>query len=287
MKAVLLVVSAMVLAGASPVAAAGPFYANPVWSPDGKRIAFTDGGQAGGDLYVMNANGSNIRALFRSSLTPGGARSPSWSPDGHKVTFTYRDQGIYVINSNGSSLKHISATGDMPAWSPGGTRIAFSEYPTETSGSVIYVVRPDGRGEQVVAAPKNDYDSYLAPEWSSDGQRPAFAVENAPDAGDLPGRVGVVSQYNGRVSLFLRGKNARPYSWHGAKIAVDYDPITSDGIVPHRLGILDTRTTKLTYLRDGHHPSWSPDGRHLTFSYRGNVWVIDANGARARQLTHS
>jgi hypothetical protein len=151
-----------------------------------------------------------------SNPTPA-ARSPAWSPDSRKIGFAFRDQGIYLINRDGSGLKHISDTGDTPAWSPGGKRVAFSAYPTETSGSVIYAVRPDGSGKQVVAEPKNDVDSYLAPVWSPDGQLLAFAVETAPDSTQQPGRLGVIRQYNGRVRLFLRGQNARPIAGIGRR----------------------------------------------------------------------
>ena len=54
----------------------------PVWSPDGRRIAF----QSNWQVYVMNANGSGQRRL-----TFKGARNfAPWSPDGQRIAFERR-----------------------------------------------------------------------------------------------------------------------------------------------------------------------------------------------------
>src|SRR4051794_35516443 len=77
-------------AGSGKAAGSLPFLYDPAWSPDGKLIAFADrdegAGGSRGDLYVMNADGTNMRKLTDS--TGGslrGARYPAWSPDGTRV----------------------------------------------------------------------------------------------------------------------------------------------------------------------------------------------------------
>src|SRR2546422_5263788 len=53
---------------------------DPVWSPDGTRIAFESGREDGtSDVYLMNADGSNRVQLTRGST---GNLLPAWSPDG-------------------------------------------------------------------------------------------------------------------------------------------------------------------------------------------------------------
>ncbi len=56
---------------------------HPVWSPDGRRIAFVSNSQ----VCVMNADGSGQRRLTRN-----GARNfaPAWSPDGQRIAFERR-----------------------------------------------------------------------------------------------------------------------------------------------------------------------------------------------------
>src|SRR4026209_312009 len=52
----------------------------PRWSPDGKKIAFTTGGQ----IWVMDADGDNMEQVTKIST---GAAGPVWSPDGKWIAF--------------------------------------------------------------------------------------------------------------------------------------------------------------------------------------------------------
>ena len=57
---------------------------SPVWSPDDKQIAFS--GTHGGitDLYIVDANGKNLRQLTNDEY---GDLQPAWSPDGKRLAF--------------------------------------------------------------------------------------------------------------------------------------------------------------------------------------------------------
>jgi Tol biopolymer transport system component len=43
----------------------------------------------------------------------------------------------------------------------------------------------------------------------------------------------------------------------------------------------------LTQIREGENPQWSPDGSKITFSYKGDIWLIDADGRNLIQLTNT
>lgn len=80
---------------------------NPVWSPDGTKIAFSaacdDGFEI--DVCVMNADGGQLRSLTTHSE---GDRHPAWSPDGRRIAFTSDRDGnydVYVMNVNGSAQR--------------------------------------------------------------------------------------------------------------------------------------------------------------------------------------
>ncbi len=95
---------------------------SPSWSPNGSRIAYA----AGGDIYVVNADGSG-----RARLTSNDAADsrPSWSPDGSAIAFVRSAGGspsVLVMRADGSGPRLLAGLGDSPAWSPDGRRIAFS-----------------------------------------------------------------------------------------------------------------------------------------------------------------
>lgn len=102
---------------------------SPAISADGSQIAFVsnrDAGEEGGQfIYVMNADGSDVRKLTFNHWSD----SPDWSHDGSQITYA-GDDDIFIINADGSG-EPINLTNDevkdtLPAWSPDGTKIAWS-----------------------------------------------------------------------------------------------------------------------------------------------------------------
>ena len=77
------------------------FDVSPVWSPTGKRILFASNRDGGRDLYLMDADGKNVKRIFGKSAD---RRHPTWSPDGKQIAYTRREQGkgfIYIASIDG------------------------------------------------------------------------------------------------------------------------------------------------------------------------------------------
>ncbi len=167
------------------------------WSPDGKQIAFTsnrDGspeGWDGNDIYVMDADGSNIRRLTREDGDDG---SSAWSPDGRTLAFmSSRDDRsrseIYVMTVDGSRvwrLTHDNRSAARPAWSPDGERIAFMSTRSNRKQAYdgdefeIYVMDADGANiQRLTHRPGPDG----LPDWSPDGSEIVFAFYGEGNTG--------------------------------------------------------------------------------------------------------
>ncbi len=135
---------------------------DPTWSADGSMIAFASSRSGPRQLFVMNADGSNIRQV--TDLKDMGGRS-SWSPDGTKLTFYAGPEGnrnIYVINVDGTNLVQLTDGGDNlgPSWSPDGNWIAFTSF--RDGNNEIYVMHPDGTGVKNLT---NNSGSDWQPRW--------------------------------------------------------------------------------------------------------------------------
>ncbi|HKG10196.1 MAG TPA: Ig-like domain-containing protein [Gaiellaceae bacterium] len=146
----------------------------PSLSPDGSRIAWESGGQ----IWLMNSNGSNKQVL--TSL--GTNRAPAFSPDGTKIAFESDRPGgsydIWVMNADGTGQANLTnePLGDdvSATWSPDGTRLAFDS--SRTGDREIWVMNADGTGQQKLTASGGlDAD----PDWSPDGSRLLFVSERS------------------------------------------------------------------------------------------------------------
>ena len=95
----------------------------PVFSPDGKRIAFaaTAEGASSQDIYVINVDGTNLR---RVTTHPDIDTTPTWSPSGTQIAFTSNRTGrpqIYIMNADGGGVQRLDipdGEADRATWAP-------------------------------------------------------------------------------------------------------------------------------------------------------------------------
>ena len=94
---------------------------NPMWSPDGVRIAYS-GQDSGPGVYLTTAGGDSSVKLV-ASTEAGDYIQPAWSPDGTAIAFagTFEvPSDLFLVNSDGSGLSRLSSDGEdgSPAWQP-------------------------------------------------------------------------------------------------------------------------------------------------------------------------
>jgi Tol biopolymer transport system component len=100
---------------------------DPVWSPDGSRVAFTANRDGIAGPYIVDvATGELVKLVPDRHAGSDVARSPSWSPDGTRIAFE-DDGDIFTVSLGDmtvAQLTHSPAMETAPNWSPDG-RIVF------------------------------------------------------------------------------------------------------------------------------------------------------------------
>jgi TolB protein len=154
------------------VASYGGSNFSPAASPDGSKVAMILSKDGRPDVYVANADGSNLKRL----TTGVEDSSPCWSPDGQWICFATKIQtagmlrrSLAKVPAAGGAVQVIRTTGapnpTEPDWSPDGKWIAFT---SQTSEFDICVVPVDGSADPVVLVRGQD------PSWSPNSRTLIF-----------------------------------------------------------------------------------------------------------------
>jgi Tol biopolymer transport system component len=161
---------------------------SPTWSPDGSELAFGGCCDDYYDIYVVNADGTDLRRLTNERDNGvDGAHSPAWSPDGSKIAYSvdrYNENsqdethGISIVNAAGGDPDFITWSvniDESPVWSPDATRIAFLRKAPD--GYVdVFVVSAVGDPNEPTRLSSPSVHATSLPNWAPDSEEVLFSA---------------------------------------------------------------------------------------------------------------
>ncbi|HCZ33208.1 MAG TPA: hypothetical protein DHV93_06980 [Holophagaceae bacterium] len=174
-----------------PLSGAGGMVSTPIWSPDGRRLAFVQGDRRGNsDIMILDLEAGRARRLTDGN---GINTEPSWNPNGTQIAFTSDREGgpqVFLMQDDGSNLRRLTGEGQYnasPAWSPNGAMIAYVSRFEGKFDLFIYKLG-EGKAYQITTG----VSTSESPAWSPDERRLVFTSNRFGSAQifttDLSGR---------------------------------------------------------------------------------------------------
>ncbi len=249
------------------------------------RIAYVNDGL----LRIIDSDG----ALTRSITTGRGALSPAWSPTGESVVYTVlgnagtQVEELDVRTGRTRRISQIQAGLNItPVYQPGGNAILYAQ--GTGNGTDLVLANLDSSGARKLTVGKGTDNT--SPSYSPDGRQIAFISGKSGQP-----QVYIMDADGSNIQLLTpytvgtRSYRASP-DWSPDGNAVAYEQQNGNFQV-WMIDLRDRIPKQLTSEGENEDPSWAPDGRHLVFSSsrtgEKQLWILDAESGRARQLTHN
>ncbi len=273
---------------------------HPVFSPDGKTIAF-QGYRAGGyDIWAVASDGSNPRQLTEG---PWDDREPAWSHDGTRLAFS-SDRGpsisagdtgagignynIWILDTGSGQLTQITTDGAedyMPTWSPDDSELAFIS--TRSGGPSVWAVNVTTGAERRLTGPDVRAD---APSWGPGGQIVYHSTGGSGSQLEIDG-TGITGDENAfpfraawasptEIVYVSDGKIRRRAISGGGSSTIEFT-----ATLPVMASRPASSPAPANQPADAAHPvkgilspSISPDGKSIVFAALNDLWVMPMGG---------
>lgn len=290
------------------------YESSPVWSPDGKQIAFASDRFGNTDVFVMPANGGSARRLTTNSAS----EIPSaFTPDGKYVVFSASIQDpassalfptsamteLYKVSAEGGKTEQILGTpAEMVCFNAAGDKFLYQDrkgfedewrkhHTSSITRDVWMYDMASGKHTNLTKRAGEDRNPVL----SSDGKEVFFLSERNKGSFnvysfplDNPEQVKPLTSFSTHPVRFLSlgGDGTLCYTYNGEIYT------QKQGGKPSKVNVSLTRDDQeipvtLSYTRGASEAVASPDGKQVAFIVRGEVFVTSVEYGTTKQITHT
>ncbi|MBX3119766.1 MAG: PD40 domain-containing protein [Fimbriimonadaceae bacterium] len=283
---------------------------NPIWSPDGKWIAFSTNRNGADDIYVVPADGGESRRL---TWFAGSDVASDWTPDGKQLLFRStrdaQDNGLFSLDVRTGAFARFlidQTTVRNPIMSNDGTMVAYNR-----NGFPWYRARYQGTGASALwlfdttskkaRALRDNQFQHLWAGFNPDGKSlmTVTVSEKTPSASFLdkpiPKNVDNVNRTPNVYKIDLNGRTVRMTNFVGGGVrylsvarnagtaAFEYEGYVytmTPGGEPKKIDIIASTDDKVNYqerliLTDGvSDAALNPASDKVAFTVRGEIWTV-------------
>src|SRR5215472_4706330 len=270
----------------------------PTWSPDGKQIAFQRVAKDSRGIYVVPAQGGDVRKLRSTNASFDRSMHISWSPDGKTIAFAdspfpgghKRLQLLSFETLQSTPIEHDDKCVEevLPAFSPDGKQLAYACYLASHEGEFgLSIATADGHAPRIV---KESAGWLRGLEWEADGKTLIFTEFHSGEGQTVLREFNIANDSVRDRPFGAQSVFSEAFSLRAGRLAYVVNSGGHHNLWRADLSHPDAPLVKLiSTTRDQSCPQYSPDGKHIAFSSnRGGpavIWMSDSDGQNIVQLT--
>ena len=236
--------------------------------------------------YTIKSDGSNLRLLNDSLYVTSASYK-------NKITMANIDSSgffcnlLYTANSDGTNLVKIPRGSYYPVYfilSPNGDKVLF----TTDAGNYLCVINIDGTG--LIQLSDGIRGTEIVPKFSPDGRLIAF-FEAPPNLSTGLYTISTDGSNKKLLKDSIHYSNNYTLDWSpdGSKIVYQNNIGT---LLPAKICTVDTSGTAYNEITNGQNPSFSPNGKKITYLANVNqgiydLFVMNSDGSGIANLTNS
>lgn len=288
----------------------------PVWSPDGKKIAFASDRHGNFDIFIINSNGGiPIRLTYHS----GNETPSSFSPDGKNILFSATIQDLssntafpkayiselYSVSINGGRIKQILSTpAEEAKYSKDMSKIIYQDskspesywrkhHQSSAAKDIFIYDKKTGKHTKLTSFAGED----RLPIFSSDEKYIYYTSENNGKSFNIykleienPKNITQITNFDTHPVRFLtksQDDKILCFSYNGEIY------IKKEGQKPKKINVQifrdeDNNDEEYVSASSGaSEMSVSPDGKEIAFILRGNVFVTSTDYSSTKLITNT